>query len=187
MQRKIRLFIGGFALSICVIYLFKANLYGYLISYQSIYQRPLIKIEAKMIKNDLNFWLSTHPYSSVEQIIDFAIWYTTHEVHYTFGKCTTNPNTIFDTKKTNCVGYSALFHAVVSDLLAKRGFAEQVKSEHKVAKLYFWGMNLHFFFKDPAFKDHDFNVVTDKLARKKYVIDPTLSANFGIRYVTEQP
>jgi hypothetical protein len=175
-----------FVIPIYVLYFFRANLYQYFISYQPIHQRPLIKIEAKMIKADLDFWLSTNEYSSVEQIIDFALWYATDEVHYTFRKCSTNPNTIFETKKTNCVGYSALFHAVVSYLLEKRGFAGQVKSEHKVAKLYFLGINLHHFFKDPAFKDHDFNVITDKSTHKKYMIDPTLSDNFGIRDVTER-
>ncbi len=48
------------------------------------------------------------------------------------------------------------------------------------------GIDLHQFFTNTAFKDHDYNVIFDKGTNKKYVIDPIFSASFGIRDVTEQ-
>jgi hypothetical protein len=168
-----------------IIYGFKAELYRKTVKYKEINQRSLIKIENKVLKDDLDFWLSTYNYATVEQIVDFAHDYSTEDIHYTFGKCSTNPNKLIDSKSTNCVGYSALFHCVASYLLEKRGFATSVKSEHKVGQLHFLGFNLHRLFKDPAFKDHDYNVITDNSTHKKYVIDPTVSANLGIREVSE--
>jgi hypothetical protein len=87
-------------------------------------------------------------------------------------------------KTTNCIGYSALFNAVSSYLLKKKGF-NSVKCGHKIGHLYFIRFNLHSLFKDPAFKDHDYNVITDKLTNRKYVIDPTLKAYSGIKSVSE--
>ena len=168
-----------------IIYTFKGELYRKTVKYKEINQRSLIKIDNKTIKDDLDFWLSTYNYATVEQIVDFAHDYSTEDISYTFGKCSTNPNNVIDSKSTNCVGYSALFHCVASYLLEKRRFSESVKSEHKVGQLYFLGFNLHQLFKDPAFKDHDYNVVTDNSTHKKYVIDPTVSANLGIKKVCE--
>ncbi len=168
-----------------IIYGFKDELYQNTVKYKEINQRSLIKIENKIIKDDLDFWLSTYNFATVEQIVDFAHDYSTEDVRYTFGKCSTDPNKLINSQSTNCIGYSALFHCVASYLLDKRGFSASVKSEHKVAQLHFLGFNVHKLLKDPAFKNHDYNVITDNLNSKKYVIDPTLSANLGIKKVSE--
>jgi hypothetical protein len=89
-------------------------------------------------------------------------------------------------KKTNCIGYSASLNAVVSYLLDKKGWSSKVKSEHKVGHLYLLNFNLHSLFSDPAFKDHDYNVISDKENNKKYVFDPTIAVNLGISSVTER-
>jgi hypothetical protein len=158
-----------------------------LINYREINQRTLTKIENKAIKDDLDFWLNTNNHSTVEQIIDFAYWYSTDDVKYTFAKCSIDPNKIIMTdKKTNCIGYSASLHSVLTYLLDKKGLSSKVKSEHKVGQLYFLNFNVHRFFKDPAFKDHDYNVVTDKENDRKYVIDPTVKVNLGIKSVIER-
>ena len=170
-----------------IIYTFKDFLYQNLINYKEIDQRPLVKIDNKNIQSDLDFWSETSNTAGVDQIVDFAAEYATENLTYTFGKCSVNPNTfIMGNKKTNCIGYSAALHAVVSYLLEKKGFSATVKSEHKVGQLYFWGYNIHRLFKDGAFKDHDYNVITDKNTRKKYFIDPTVSVNLGIKNIREQ-
>ena len=75
---------------------------------------------------------------------------------------------------------------IVSYLLDKKGLTSKVKSEHKVGQLYFWGYNIHHLFKDPAFRDHDYNVITDYTeGGKKYVIDPTVRVNLGIDSISE--
>jgi hypothetical protein len=176
-----------FTIFVLAIYAFKGILYRNLIGYKEIKQRKLIAIENKAIKDDLDFWLNTNNAPSVTQIIDFACEYATDQIAYTFGKCPTNPNQIImGDKKTNCIGYSASLHTVVTYLLDKKGLSSQVKSEHKVGQLYLLDVNMHGLFKDPAFKDHDYNVIYDLENNKKYVIDPTIYTNLGIRQVTEK-
>ena len=181
-----RLFIGSFVL-ILLIYCFKGVLYRNLITYKEINQRTLVKIEENKIKNDLDIWLKTNNNVSTEQVIDFAHHYSTENINYTFGKCSTDPNkVILEDKKTNCVGYSASLHSVLSYLLKKKGLSSSVKSEHKVGQLYLGSFNIHRLFQDPAFKDHDYNVITDLEKNKRYVIDPTLSANFETFFIAWQ-
>jgi hypothetical protein len=166
---------------------FKGYLYRNLISYKEIKQRKLIEIQNKAIKDDLDFWLNTNKSPSVAQIIDFASEYATDQIDYTFGKCNTNPNhIIMGDKKTNCIGYSASLHAVATYLLEKKGLSAQVKSEHKVAQLYLLDFNIHRLFKNPAFENHDYNVIYDNKNDKRYVIDPTIYSNLGIKQVTEK-
>ena len=181
-----RLFIGLSVFSL-IIYTFKDFLYQNLIHYKEIDQRPLVRIDNKSIQSDLDFWMETSNTAGVDQIVDFAMEYATEDLTYTFGKCSVNPNTfIMGNKKTNCIGYSASLHAVLTYLLEKKDLLATVKSEHKVGQLYFCGYNIHRLFKDPAFKDHDYNVITDKNTHKRYVIDPTVRVNLGIKSINEQ-
>jgi hypothetical protein len=161
-------------------------LYRNLIVYHPIKQRELVKIEYQDIIQDLDFWVENNHSTSIEQVIEFATRYATDNLKYTFDKCSTNPNQLVSKQnKTNCIGYSASLHAVLTYLLKKKGFSEKVKSEHKVAQLYFWSFNIHTLFSDSALQNHDYNVVTDFENHKKYVIDPTIRANLGILTVTE--
>jgi hypothetical protein len=177
----IRLFIF-----LLVLYVFKGFLYRNLVRYKEIQQRPFIEIENKTIKNDLNEWLNQNSTATIDEIMNFAADYVTKHIQYTFGKCTTNPNKILtEDRKTNCIGYSASLHAVVTYLINQKGLSNNVKSEHKVGHLYLLGFNIHGLFQDASFKDHDYNVITDKRNHKRYVFDPTLYANLGILNVTE--
>ncbi len=181
-----RMFLGVFLIGL-IIYCFKSFLYRNLVDYKEIGQRTLIKIENQDIKDDLDFWLETSNTASTEQIIDFAITYASEDIKYTFGKCSTNPNiVIMKDQNTNCIGYSAALHAVLTYLLEKKGLDEKVKSEHKIGQLYLLNFNVHQLFKNPAFKDHDYNVITDKTNNKRYCIDPTLRTYFGIERVNEK-
>jgi hypothetical protein len=147
------------------IFLIKGIIYRQLVDYQEVNQRNLIPIDNKIIKNDLDIFLNKNPNATVEEIVEFSLNFSTKNIKYTFGKCSVNPNNLIENKLTNCIGYSALFNAVSRYLLDKKGF-NSVKSEHKIGHLFFIGFNLHSLFKNPAFKDHDYNVITDKLSNK---------------------
>jgi hypothetical protein len=165
-------------------YCFKGSLYRYFVKYKEIKQRNTIQITDKTLLSDLDFSLKTENFLTVEEILNFAYYYTTDDLNYTFDRCSVNPNQILLGKqKSNCVGYSAAFQAVLSYLLEKKGFSSKVSCENKVAQLYFLGFNVHSLFKSPAFKDHDYNVIFDKATKKKWLIDPTLKQVFGISEV----
>ena len=174
------------AVLLLVVFCGRGVLYRGLVQYREIQQRPAIRIEHPGIRRDLDDWSREHEQATTELIVDFALHYATDSIGYTFGRCSTNPNQIVDTHSTNCIGYSALFHAVVLYLLNRKGLAASVKAEHKVAHLYVLGCNIHPWLDDPAFKDHDYNVVTDSNVHRKYVVDPTVFGAFGINRVVEQ-
>jgi hypothetical protein len=179
-KRMIRVLIVLF-----LIFIFKNRLYKWAVHYHEVRLRENIVIENQRLKNELDLWSKNHKSPTLEQIIDFSYAYSIEKADYTFNQCSTNPNKIVDTKKTNCIGYSAMFRSVSQYLLEKNGF-DQIKNEHKVGQLYLFGKNVHPFFKHPAFQDHDYNVITDKITGQKYGIDPTFGAYFGIREVVEK-
>jgi hypothetical protein len=171
----------------CFVVCFKGTLYRYFVEYKEIKQINTVQITDKTLLADLNFCLSTENFLNLDEIINFAYYYTTEDLCYTFDRCSINPNQILlGTQKSNCVGYSAAFQAVLSYLLEKKGFSSKVTCEHKVAQLYFLGFNVHPFFQSPAFKDHDYNVIFDKETNRKWIIDPTLRQFFGISEVSER-
>ncbi len=179
-KRMIRILIVLF-----LIFIFKNVLYKWAVHYHEVRIREYIVIENQRLKKDLDLWSKNHPSPTLKQIIDFSYAYSIEMADYTFQQCSTNPNTVLNTKKTNCIGYSATLCSVAQYLLDKHGF-NQIKNEHKVGQLYLLGHNVHPFFSHPAFRDHDYNVFTDKATGQKYVIDPTFGAYFGIREVVEK-
>jgi exopolyphosphatase/pppGpp-phosphohydrolase len=179
-KRRIQIIIALF-----LIFIFKNKLYKWAVHYHEIRLRENIVIENQRLKKDLDLWSKNHKSPTLEQIINFSYSYSVEKADYTFQQCSTNPNVILDTKKTNCIGYSAMMHSVTQYLLEKHGF-NQIKNEHKVGQLYLFGYNVHTLFSHPSFRDHDYNVITDKATGQKYGIDPTFGAYFGIREVVEK-
>ena len=152
-----------------------------MVDYQPIGERVLVPIEAPSIVQELDDWLAAHPKATVEETINFAQSYSTQHIQYTLKHCSTNPNTVLLTRQsTNCVGYAAVFHAVMTCFLAQQGRSSSVKSTHHVAHLYIGRFNLNTLVPHPAFKDHDFNSVTDTQTQKRYYVDPTVAASLGI-------
>ena len=179
-KRMIRILIVLF-----LIFIFKNILYKWAVHYHEVRLRENIVIENPRLKKDLDLWSKNHASPTLEQIIDFSYAYSVEKADYTFKSCSINPNTILDTKKTNCIGYSAMMRSVSQYLFEKHGF-DQIKNEHKVGQLYLFGYNVHPLFSHPAFRDHDYNVITDKSTGQKYVMDPTFGAYFGLRDVVEK-
>jgi hypothetical protein len=176
-----------FFILIVAIFCFKGPLYRAIITYQEVDERPQISIKNPHIQQALDHWTTGHKDADLEQIIHFTASYCSKNLLFTLGKCSMDPNQILMGKnQTNCVGYSASLHAILSYILAQKGWTTKVKSEHKVGQLYFFKINLHQFFKDPAFKDHDYNVITDLETKERYVIDPTVRDYFGVKWVRER-
>jgi hypothetical protein len=96
------LFFSGFAL---FIYCFKGHIYRNCIKYHEIKQRNLVSISDKTLIADLDFSLSTENFLTTEEIVNFAYYYTTDDLIFTFDRCSVNPNQILlGTQKSNCVG-----------------------------------------------------------------------------------
>jgi hypothetical protein len=177
----------AFFILIVAIFCFKGPLYRAIIAYQEIDQRNSISIKNPNIQQALDHWIAGHKDADLEQIIHFAASYCSKNLLFTLGKCSMDPNHILmDKNRTNCVGYSASLHAIVSYIITKKDWTTKVKCEHKVGQLYLFNHNLHQFFKNPAFKEHDYNVITDLETKEHYVIDPTVWDYFGVKWIKER-
>jgi len=50
-----------------------------------------------------------------------------------------------------------------------------MEAKHQIGQLEFLGINLHQYFDNPFFKDHNFNTITDNKTHKTLAIDPSVS------------
>ncbi|WP_025741814.1 hypothetical protein [Aquimarina pacifica] len=110
---------------------------------------------------------------------------TKTELKFTTNRASNNPNILINTRKANCVGYSAMFNSIANFLIKNNDLENKIKAEHKIGKLDFLGINIHQFFKGTFFRDHDFNELTNKETGKKIVIDPTVSDYLRINRITK--
>ncbi len=117
--------------------------YDKLVKYRQVGQREARQIENAELLSDLDLWAAAHPDATVEQVLGFALKASTEDIGYTFGKCATDPDGVFRNRRTNCVGYSALFDAAARRLLEKEGLASRVSTVHAIGKLRFLGFDLH--------------------------------------------
>ena len=97
-----------------------------------------------------------------------------------------DPNELIGTKQANCIGYSALFNSIANYLILKNKLDKQIESKHLIGQLGFLGLDLHQFFDDPFFRDHDFNVLRELRGGKTVFIDPSVSDYLGIDRVSSR-
>jgi hypothetical protein len=98
--------------------------------------------------------------------------------------CQSQSNLNWFTKEQLC-GLFGIFPCHFDLFNRKKGLLTKVKCEHKVAQLYFLGINIHPLFQNPAFKDHDYYVIFDQENNKKWIIDPSLRQFSGVLEVSE--
>ncbi|EPR68624.1 hypothetical protein ADICYQ_2321 [Cyclobacterium qasimii M12-11B] len=118
--------------------------------------------------------------------MDIADEITNEELKFTINRASINPNELINTNEANCVGYSAMYNSIANYVIRKNKLQKEIKAEHKVGKLEMFGINLHQFFENPFFKDHDFNEITDKTTGVKISVDPTLSDYLWINSVAKK-
>jgi hypothetical protein len=168
-----------------IFYLFKGVIYCFFIKYESISERNPIKINDESTEKILDSWLHENPNVSIDALINIAQMYATEGIDYTFKKCNTNPNQIIKHQEdTNCIGYSANFATIFTYLIAKKGLENKITVSHNIGKLSFFGHDIHAYFSDPAFQNHDFNIVSDNINHINYAVDSTVYTYFGIKRIT---
>ncbi|MBL7794343.1 MAG: hypothetical protein JNK77_18570 [Saprospiraceae bacterium] len=164
--------------------LFRGSMYRIIIKYNEVGTRPEIeitninlieKIESKSANKKIGF----------KEIVDVAIEITNKELSFTTNRASNNPNELMNTKQANCVGYSAMFNSIALYLIRKNELQNEIEAEHKIGQLELFGINLHQYFENPFFRDHDFNEIIDKKNGNTILIDPSLSDYLCINRVAK--
>jgi nucleoside-triphosphatase THEP1 len=156
-----------------VLILIRGPVYRWLITYDEIGERQEIEITSKHLIEKI-VSKSKNTILNLENIVAIADEITKKELSFTTKKASNNPNILIDLKQANCVGYAAMFNSIANFLIKKNNLEANIIAIHKIGQLELLGMNLHQFFDNPFFKDHDFNVVFDKKRGEKIFIDSSI-------------
>lgn len=160
----------------------KGWIYRHMITYHIIGERKGYELTDPTIIAEIEKRKSQYPLSS-KRILTIATQLTNQYLEFEFANTSADPNLIIPRGRTHCVGYAALFHAIVGYILQEENLYSQYRSHHLRAKLYLWGFNLHTWIDDPFFLDHDINSLEDLRTGEVLYVDPTVSDYLGIHSV----
>lgn len=123
------------------------------------------------------------PTSDIHEIAKRCLQICAERLRFTDQKCDTDPNLLFASQKTNCIGYAAFFSATCQVLLNQNHLEKKYAVQHLRGHLSFLGMNVHRWFGSPFFKDHDYNLIQDKETGERFYLDASTYDLLGIGYV----
>jgi hypothetical protein len=156
------------------------------LSYSIIGNRSEISLKNDSLKKVIDNWLKNSGSSNIDSLIDFSLELTKQALTFSFGKCPSDPELLTQTRLANCVGYASFFNSILNYALEQKGLSNQYHSEHLVGKIYYKGENVNALFKDPFFKDHDFNVIRNSVGGTVIAVDPSLYEYLGVRRISLQ-
>jgi hypothetical protein len=171
-----------FVLLFLLVVLFRGFLYRNSVVYHQIKSR-----DALIIKDDnLIEFINTCDIdtASIDEIIESALDITSEKLSFTDGNCDVNPNELFYSTKSNCIGYAGFYASTFNYLLKKYHLDTDWKATPVVGKLEFFGFDIHKLFSSPFFKDHDFVVIENKILGIKYAVDPTIHDYLSVDYIS---
>lgn len=116
----------------------------------------------------------------LDAAVEVALDTTAARLHFSTGRVDNDPRTLSHGSAANCIGYAALFAALLKGHLVDSGLGEKYDVGHEVGKLFIREWDLHSAFDGPFWKDHDIVRITDKKSGTVMLIDPTLYDAVGI-------
>ncbi len=159
---------------ILMLIIFRGSVYRLIIKYNEIGTRPEIEITNESLIEKIEN-KSANKKMGLKEIVNVAMDIKNKELKFTTNRASNNPNELMNTKLANCVGYSAMFNSIANHLIRMNELQSEMEAEHKIGQLELFGINLHQFFEDTFFRDHDFNEIIDKKTGDKISIDPSVS------------
>jgi hypothetical protein len=171
-------------LLLCIsLFVLKGWLYRSFVTYKSIGTRTSYQITNAEL--DSFFQTSSlNQDADIDEIINGSLQLTKERLSFVFAKSDTDPNKLFSSKKTHCVGYASFFTTFANSGMQKNKLGQNWEVEHHIGVLYLFGYNIHSYFNSPFFKDHDFVVITNKLTGETIAVDPTVYDYLRIKRVT---
>jgi hypothetical protein len=170
-------------ISILILILFRGFIYRLLINYNEIGERAVIEITNQELINKIES-KSTSREIDFEEIISIANSITIEELRFTGNRASNNPNELMNSRQANCIGYSAMFNSIANYLIKENGLSQEIESRHKISQLDLLGINLHQFFENSFFRDHDFNEIENLKTGEIMSVDPSANDYLGIKKVS---
>jgi len=181
MKRTLKIF----GILILILILFRGCIYRNTINYGEIGVREEVELTNQELLNKIKS-KSANRNIDLKEIINIANSITNEELSFTKNQVSDNPNELINTNRANCIGYSAFFNSIANYLIRQNDLENEMVAKHHVGLLDFMGINLHQFFDDPFFKDHDFNTIENLVSGEIVSIDPSVSDYLMIERVTKR-
>ena len=182
---KKRCFFFSFIFLVVLLFLFRAWIFRAVVKYKIIDHRPSISLSDDLLLKYIDSETGRRPLT-LQRIAEAAGKITTRELAFSASVSLTNPNLTLRQGQTNCIGYSAAFNSICQYLIERDQLQDQFRSTHLVGQLKLFDNNLHQFFQDPFWANHDFNLLEDLQTGEKIYSDPTLNDYLGIDRVEEE-
>ncbi len=155
-----------FAGILCRTYLFNT-----FFKYKINREKSVSTINNQNLKDELD---NNETNNSIDDIIENSLVNTSSDLSFTFNKCNNNVNLLVESKKANCIGYSAFLASVLNYTIKKQGLNNQWKVHHQVGEIYFLNENINKHFDSKFFKDHDFVTIENIKTKEVVAIDATV-------------
>ncbi|MEM0991487.1 MAG: hypothetical protein AAGI49_00555 [Bacteroidota bacterium] len=180
MRKSIPIIIALLLLILCC----RGIIYRLLIKYKAVGTRAGIEITNPDLIEQIELE-SGDEVMTIAQIAKIADGITSRQLSFTGGKASNNPNELMVLGQANCIGYSAMFHAIASHLIKKYHLDNEIISTHKIGQMELLGVDIHQFFDHTFFRDHDYNVLSNTKTGKSIAVDPSVSDYLWIKRIAE--
>ncbi len=182
---KKRKFIVYSIVFIVLFFLFRGFLFRAFVNYSKVDSRKNSELVNKDLIKEIDSLIGNKKLD-IEEIIEISNTITSKNLNFTFDKCSSNPNLVYQEKKANCIGYASLFNATGDYIIRKQKLNSKYEFNHLVGKIDFLGFDIHKIFNLSFFKDHDFNEIRNKETGEIKFVDPSVSDCLKIDYVSSQ-
>jgi hypothetical protein len=153
-------------------------------SYSILKERSSSTISNDSLKKELRNWIRQNPETSIEDLTDHILEMTADQLNFSFGKCSSDPDKLVTERKANCIGYSSFFNSLMEQAFAELKWTKRYNCKHYVGKIWMGKQNINALFKNPFFKDHDFNIINDLQDNSQIAVDPSLYEYLGVQRVS---
>jgi len=122
---------------------------------------------------------------NLESIHEIAMDLTTESLTFSFKTSSSHPDRAFISGEANCVGYAALYSAIVNYILVKKRLNSRFMVSHLRGKIRFFSFDIHQMFTSDYFRDHDYNRLVDLTKKTSISSDASLADYSLIKYIYE--
>lgn len=182
-MNRVKKVIKYLGLIVLLLVLFRSYIYRACINYSIINTRNNIPLTNKNLISEIDESIEGKTLN-IEAIIKLSNQITSEKLSFTFNNVSSDPNSAFELKKANCIGYSSLFNSIGNYIIEQQKLSNEYEFIHLVGELDFLGFNIHNLLNSPFFKDHDFNRIEDKHTGENKYVDPSLRDYLRIESVT---
>ncbi|MDX9750130.1 MAG: hypothetical protein RBT71_03530 [Flavobacteriales bacterium] len=153
-----------------LVWVFRGALYRAIVHYEVIGERARVGALAPMGSTA----------QDLDAAIEMALDTTAARLHFSTVKAVSDPQELLPGSPANCIGYSALFAALLNGHFVQADLNGGYEVEHVIGKLYIGPWDVHSSFSSPFWKDHDIVRIRDKRTGVCTYVDPTLYDAIGI-------